>query len=75
MRQALSLARGRPERGRDRYSVQPKRDCFAAIRFFRKLLEATGGCRLRVIVTDRLRSYGAAKRVVMPGVAHGTTVI
>lgn len=55
--------------------VQPKRDCFAAIRFFRKLLEATGSCRLRVIVTDRLRSYGAAKRVVMPGVAHGTTAI
>jgi transposase-like protein len=24
----------------------------------------------RVIITDKLRSYGAAKRVVMPGVAH-----
>jgi putative transposase len=49
--------------------VQPKRDRFAAIRFFRKLLRATGR-RPRVIITDKLRSYGAAKRVVMPGVAH-----
>jgi putative transposase len=49
--------------------VQPKRDRFAAIRFFRKLLRAAGR-RPRVIVTDNLRSYAAAKRVVMPGVAH-----
>src|SRR4051812_13345173 len=49
--------------------VQPKRDRFAAIRFFRRLLRATGR-QPRVIVTDKLRSYGAAKRVVMPGVAH-----
>jgi len=49
--------------------VQPKRDRFAAIRFFRKLLRATDR-RPRVIVTDKLRSYGAAKRVVMPGVTH-----
>src|SRR4051812_13636066 len=49
--------------------VQPKRDRFAAIRFFRKLLRATG-CKPHVIITDKLRSYGAAKRVVMPGVAH-----
>ena len=49
--------------------VQPKRDRFAAIRFFRKLLRATGR-KPRVIVTDKLRSYGAAKRVVMPGVGH-----
>jgi putative transposase len=49
--------------------VQPKRDRFAAIRFFRKLLRATGR-KPRVIITDKLRSYGAAKRVVMPGVAH-----
>ena len=50
--------------------VQPKRDCFAAIRFFRKLLRANGRRRPRVIVTDKLRSYAAAKRVVMAGVAH-----
>src|SRR3954453_13001007 len=49
--------------------VQPKRDRFAAIRFFRKLLRATGR-KPRVIITDKLRSYGAEKRVVMPGVAH-----
>ena len=42
----------------------------AAVRFFRKLLRATGHRRPRVIVTDKLRSYAAAKRVVMPGVAH-----
>jgi len=50
-------------------AVQPKRDRFAAMRFFRKLLRATGR-RPRVIVTDKLRSYAAAKRIVMPGVAH-----
>jgi putative transposase len=49
--------------------VQPKRDRFAALRFFRKLLRATGR-QPRVIITDKLRSYAAAKRVVMPGVAH-----
>src|SRR3954462_8727409 len=49
--------------------VQPKRDRFAAMRFFRKLLRATGR-EPRVIITDKLRSYGAAKRVVLPRVAH-----
>ena len=49
--------------------VQPKRDRYAAIRFFRKLLR-TCGRRPRVLITDKFRSYGAAKRVVMPFVAH-----
>jgi transposase-like protein len=49
--------------------VPPRRDRFAAMRFFRKLLRSTGR-RPRVIVTDKLRSYAAAKRIVMPGVAH-----
>ena len=49
--------------------VQPKRDRLAAIRFFRKLLR-TCGRPPRVMITDKLRSYGAAKRVVMPSVAH-----
>lgn len=49
--------------------VQPKRDRFAALRFFRKLLKRTGQ-RPRVIITDKLRSYAAAKRIVMPGIAH-----
>ena len=49
--------------------VQLKRDRFAAMRFFRRLLRAVGR-KPRVIITDKLRSYGAAKRIVMPGVAH-----
>ena len=49
--------------------VQPKRDRFAAMRFFRKLLE-TSHRRPRVIVTDKLRSYGAAKKLILPRVAH-----
>ena len=38
-------------------------------RFFRKLLK---GMRYspRVIVTDKLRSYGAAKKEIMPDVVH-----
>ena len=41
--------------------VQRRRDKHAAKKFFRKLLK---GCRYapRVIITDRLKSYGAAKR-------------
>ena len=49
--------------------VQPKRDRFAARRFFCRLLR-TAGCRPRVIITDKLRSYAAAKRIVMPRVVH-----
>jgi putative transposase len=50
--------------------VPPKRYRLAAMRFFRKLLPATGYRRPRVIVTDKLRSYAAAKRLIMPGVVH-----
>ena len=49
--------------------VQPKRDRFAAIRFFRKLLE-TSRRRPRVIITDKLRSYGAAQKIILPRVTH-----
>jgi putative transposase len=49
--------------------VQPKRDRFAAIRFFRKLLRTTKR-KPRVIITDKLRSYGAAQKVVLPRVTH-----
>ncbi len=50
--------------------VQPRRDRLAAIdSFFRKLLR-TCGRQPRVMITDKLRSYDAAKRVVMPRVAH-----
>ena len=49
--------------------VQSRRNARAAKRFFRKLLR---GLRYvpRVIVTDKLRSYGAAKREILPGVEH-----
>ena len=49
--------------------VQSRRNAKAAKRFFRKLLK---GLRYvpRVLVTDKLASYGAAHRVVMPSVRH-----
>jgi putative transposase len=47
--------------------VQPRRDLFAALRFFHKLLRQLV---TSVIITDRLRSYAAAKRIIMPRVAH-----
>ena len=49
--------------------VQPRRDAQAAKKFFRRLLKGMQYVP-RVIVTDGLRSYGAAQRVVMPSVAH-----
>ncbi|MEV7864417.1 IS6 family transposase [Streptomyces hirsutus] len=49
--------------------VQNRRDKAAAKRFFRKLVKATQSVP-RVIVTDRLRSYGAAHREAMPSVEH-----
>ena len=49
--------------------VQSRRNTKAAKRFFRKLLK--GLCYApRVIVTDKLGSYGAAKREILPGVEH-----
>jgi putative transposase len=49
--------------------VQKRRDKRAAKRFFRKLLK---GLRYapRRIVTDKLRSYGAARKEVLPDVIH-----
>jgi putative transposase len=41
--------------------VQPKRDKAAALRLMRKLLRKQGYAP-RVLVTDRLRSYAAARR-------------
>ncbi|MFB7225760.1 IS6 family transposase [Streptomyces sp. NPDC056227] len=49
--------------------VQDRPDKAAARRFFRTLLKKTGAVP-RVIVTDKLRSYGAAHREVMPSVEH-----
>jgi putative transposase len=49
--------------------VQRRRDKKAAKTFFRKLLK---GLRYvpRVIITDKLASYGAAKRELLPSVEH-----
>ncbi len=47
--------------------MQSRRDKAAARRFFRRLLKETRTVP-RVIVTDELRSYGAAHREVMPWV-------
>ena len=52
--------------------VQRHRNARAAKRFFRKLLKGQGSLPWR-LVTDRLRSYSAAHRNVMPSVAHDTS--
>jgi putative transposase len=49
--------------------VQSRRNKAAAKKFFRKLLK---GCQYvpRVLITDKLGSYEAAKQEVMPSVEH-----
>jgi putative transposase len=49
--------------------VQSQRNKKAAKKFFRKLLK---GLRYvpRVVMTDKLKSYGAAKHEILPGVEH-----
>ncbi len=49
--------------------VQSRRNKAAAKKFFRKLLK---GCTYvpRVVITDKLASYGAAKRQILPRVEH-----
>ena len=49
--------------------VQSRRNARAAKRFFRKLLKGMQYVP-RVIVTDKLRSYAAAKREILPGMEH-----
>ena len=51
--------------------VQSRRHRRAAIRCFRKLLKGQG-CVPRRLITDKLRSYPAACRTVMPSVVHCT---
>ena len=51
--------------------VQPRRNRHAAVRFFRKLLKTQRHVPRRLI-TDKLRSYSAACRTVMPSVLHCT---
>jgi putative transposase len=52
--------------------LQPRLDRHAATRFFRALLKGSGRVPRR-LVTDRLGSYRAAHRSVMPSVVHDTT--
>ena len=49
--------------------VQSRRNAKAAERLMRKLLKGQGRAPL-VMVTDKLRSYDAAKRKIMPSVEH-----
>jgi putative transposase len=49
--------------------VQSRRNKKAAKKFFRKLLKGLQYVP-RVIITDKLKSYGAAKREILPGVEH-----
>ncbi|GAC1640748.1 MAG: hypothetical protein NVS4B8_08520 [Herpetosiphon sp.] len=49
--------------------LQSRRNSHAAKKFCRKLLK---GCQYvpRVIITDKLASYGTVKREILPGVEH-----
>jgi putative transposase len=49
--------------------VQPRRDAKAAKRFLKRLLKGLQ-YEPRVIVTDKLKSYGVAQREVLPKVEH-----
>src|SRR5438309_9826856 len=49
--------------------VQSRRDKKAAKRLLRKLLKKQGRAT-RVLITDKLKSYAAARREIMPGVEH-----
>ena len=49
--------------------VQSRKDKRAAKRFFRKLLKGQGRTPIEM-TTDKLRSYAAAKREIMPSVGH-----
>jgi putative transposase len=49
--------------------VQARRDAQAAKRFFKRLLTGLQ-YEPRVIVTDKLLSYGVAQRQLLPGVGH-----
>jgi putative transposase len=51
--------------------LQSRRDQSAAERFFRRLLRSQRKEPFRII-TDRLKSYGAARRTILPCVTHDT---
>ena len=48
--------------------IQSRRNKAAALRFLRKLMKRWG--QPCVLVTDKLRSYGAAKAQIAPGIEH-----
>ena len=52
--------------------LQVRRDGAAAKRFFKRLLKAHHG-EPRKIVTDKLRSYGVARRELIPDTIHDTS--
>ena len=49
--------------------VQSRRNAKAAQRFFRKLLKGLQYVP-RVIITDKFKSYAAAKHKILPGIEH-----
>ncbi|QKE93215.1 IS6 family transposase (plasmid) [Lichenicola cladoniae] len=49
--------------------VQSRRDCTAAKRFFKRLLKGLSYTP-RIVVTDKLRSYGVARRELLPDAEH-----
>jgi putative transposase len=49
--------------------MQSRRNEAAAEKFFRKLLKPVG-LAPRVLITDKLKSYGAAKKKILKGVDH-----
>lgn len=49
--------------------MHSRRNRQAAKRFFRKLFKGLR-CAPRVLITDKLKSYAAAKKQIMPGVEH-----
>lgn len=51
--------------------VQKRKDKHAAKRFFKKLLKGQQAATIK-IVTDKLRSYSAPKKELIPGVEHST---
>ena len=51
--------------------LQSRRDQRAAERFLRRLLRGQGKEPFRII-TDKLKSYSAASRTILPGVTHDT---
>jgi hypothetical protein len=64
-----SVARHRPERLCARRNRPGRRNAKAARRLLTRLLKKQGVAP-KCMITDKLRSYGAAKRQVMPPVEH-----